>query len=336
MTAASRGIRRHDVLRTLISALTAVILCACLASAGQADPKPSAKKLRKELAQLQKQSEAMITEYYNGRIELQKVEKTEKVARGNLKRAQREFDRAAAEIRMLAVEQYRSGGMGMTVALLENPDPGALLNRLALTQQIVSEQDAKLQGFAKIRDSHRGAQKMAEQRADALRASLKKLDGQKKRAERLIGQIKDRIDQLYPTPGLRRADGTWVPQLPSGPDNITPRMRLVRQLIAQRFGPRFGIGCYRADGGIAGGGEHPLGRACDFMLSRGGGMPSGDETRRGHEIAAWAIKNARRLGIMYIIFRQRIWHVRTGSWRTMSDRGGTTANHFDHPHISVY
>ncbi|MDP9862471.1 MULTISPECIES: coiled-coil domain-containing protein [Streptosporangium] len=336
MTAASRGIRRHDALRALLSAFTAVLLCACMVSAGHAAPKPSAKKLRKELAQLQKQSETMIAEYHAGRVELQKVEKSEKVARGNLERAQRQFDSAAAEIRLLAAEQYRAGRMGMTAALLVNTDPGAMLNRLALTQQLIREQDAKLQGFAKIRDFHRAARTAADERAEQLRASLKKLDGQKKRAEKLIGQIKDRIDRLYPTPGLRRADGSWVPQLPSGPDNITPRMRLVRQLIAQRFGPRFGIGCYRADGGIAGGGEHPLGRACDFMLSTGGGMPSAAETNRGHQIAAWAIKNARRLGIMYIIFRQRIWHVRTGTWRMMSDRGGTTANHYDHPHISVY
>ncbi|MFC7586838.1 hypothetical protein ACFQYP_26215 [Nonomuraea antimicrobica] len=48
------------------------------------------------------------------------------------------------------------------------------------------------------------------------------------------------------------------------------------------------------------------------------------------------VKNAKRLGIMYVIYRQRIWHVRTGAWRTMSDRGGTTANHYDHPHVSVY
>jgi hypothetical protein len=39
---------------------------------------------------------------------------------------------------------------------------------------------------------------------------------------------------------------------------------------------------------------------------------------------------------MYVIYKQRIWHVRTGAWKPMSDRGGVTANHYDHPHISVY
>ncbi len=332
----SRDDRWRGALRGLTASIIIVVMCVGVAAAGHTAPKPTVKQLRRELAQLQKQSETMIAEYYAGRVALQKAEKAEKAARDDLRRAQQDFDRAAQEVRLLAAQRYRTGGLGTLPALMGGTDPATVLNHMALTQQIMNEQDARLQGFATTRDSYRGAQTSARQRATELRTSLEKLAAQKKRTQKLIATIKDRIDRIYPTPGLRRADGTWVPQLPSGPDNITPRMRLVRQLIAQRFGPRFGIGCYRADGGIAGGGEHPLGRACDFMLSGGGSMPSAAETARGNEIAAWAIENAQRLGIMYIIFRQRIWHVRTGSWRAMSDRGGVTANHYDHVHISMY
>jgi hypothetical protein len=336
VAAAFRGERYCGALRALLASLVAVALCLGATSAGRAAPKPSAEQLRKELAQLQKRSETLITEYYEGRVQLQKVERVEKVARGNLERAQRDFDLAAQEIRLLAAERYRTGGLTSVAALVGEADATVLLDRLALTRQVVADQDARLRSFTEARDAHLRARESARQRAAELRDALKELDDDKKRAEQLIEQIKDKIDVLHPTPGIRRADGTWVPQLPSGPDHITPRMRLVRQLIAQRFGSRFGIGCYRVDGGIAGGGEHPLGRACDFMLSGGGVMPTEAETRRGNEISAWAVKNARRLGIMYVIFRQRIWHVRTGTWRTMSDRGGITANHYDHPHISVY
>ncbi|GAA3069871.1 coiled-coil domain-containing protein [Streptosporangium carneum] len=336
MAALSRDDRRRGVLRMLTASITAVVMCVGVASAGHTAPKPTAKQLRKELAQLQKQSETMIAEYYKGRVALQKAEKVEKVSRDNLRRAQQDFEQASREIRLLAAQRYRSGGLGTLPALMGGTDPATMLNHMALTEQIVNEQDARLQGFAEVRDAFRDARSAAQERAAELRASLEKLDAQKKRTTALIARIKDRIDRIYPTPGLRRADGTWVPQLPGGPDNITPRTRLVRQLIAQRFGPHFGIGCYRVDGGIAGGGEHPLGRACDFMLSQGGSMPSAAETARGDEIAAWAIKNAQRLGIMYIIYRQRIWHVRSGSWRMMSNRGGVTANHYDHVHISMY
>ncbi|MFB9708718.1 coiled-coil domain-containing protein [Streptosporangium sandarakinum] len=336
MAAVSREVRRRGAIRGLVASITAATLCLGPAGAGLAEPKPTAKQLRKELADMQKQSESLIARYYDSRVELQKVQKTEKAARDRLSRAQGDLDRAAREIRLLAAARYRSSGTEGVSAMMGSGDPAAMLNRLTLVEQIVAEQDAKLRVFVQVRDDHRRARDEAKTRGAELKASMAKLDDEKDRAEKLIEKIKDRIDLLYPTPGVRRADGTWVPQLPSGPDNITPRMRLTRQLVAQRFGPRFGIGCFRVDGGIAGGGEHPLGRACDFMLSGGGAMPSAAETGRGDEIAAWAIKNARRLGIMYIIYRQRIWQTRTGSWRAMSNRGGVTANHFDHVHISVY
>ncbi|MEV1176625.1 lytic transglycosylase domain-containing protein [Nonomuraea sp. NPDC049784] len=126
-------------------------------------------------------------------------------------------------------------------------------------------------------------------------------------------------------------------QQPSGADRITPRMRVVRDQIKQLFRVPYGIGCYRANGGIKGGGEHPLGRACDFMLSKGGVMPSAGEQARGDAIAAWVQANASRLGIYYIIWRRRIWNPSRSreGWRPMADRGSITENHFDHVHVSV-
>ena len=117
-------------------------------------------------------------------------------------------------------------------------------------------------------------------------------------------------------------------------DNTTPRMRAVRDEVDRRFGPFTSIGCYRPEAS----GEHPLGRACDFMLSTGGVMPSGPNIARGYDITAWAQANASRLGIMYIIYRQKIWDIRMGSsgWVPMEDRGSITANHYDHVHISVF
>jgi hypothetical protein len=74
------------------------------------------------------------------------------------------------------------------------------------------------------------------------------------------------------------------------------------------------------------------------MLSSGGIIPTAPKIQKGYDIAAWAQANASRLGIMYIIYRQRIWDVRMASsgWVPMEDRGSITANHYDHVHISVF
>ncbi|MCD9197631.1 SH3 domain-containing protein [Aeromicrobium wangtongii] len=80
-------------------------------------------------------------------------------------------------------------------------------------------------------------------------------------------------------------------------------------------------------GGMAGRGEHGTGQALDIMVS-------GD---LGNEVAAYLQENRAELGIEYLIWRQRIWRPATSSaWRGMSDRGGATANHMDHVHVTTY
>ena len=52
----------------------------------------------------------------------------------------------------------------------------------------------------------------------------------------------------------------------------------------------------------------------------------------GNALAACALRNQDALGVSYVIWRQRI---NFGSgWQPMEDRGGVTANHFDHVHVS--
>ena len=81
-------------------------------------------------------------------------------------------------------------------------------------------------------------------------------------------------------------------------------------------------------GGYDGHGEHSSGRAIDFMVT---------DPALGQAVAEWARANASELGIFDIIWAQRIWTpVRASEgWRSMSDRGSSTANHYDHVHIAV-
>jgi len=80
-------------------------------------------------------------------------------------------------------------------------------------------------------------------------------------------------------------------------------------------------------GGVAGRGEHATGHSLDIMI-RG---------QLGWEIAEFLQANRTQLGVDYLIFEQRIWTVQRGGegWRGMSDRGGDTANHYDHVHVTT-
>jgi hypothetical protein len=81
-------------------------------------------------------------------------------------------------------------------------------------------------------------------------------------------------------------------------------------------------------GGYDGHGEHSSGRAIDFMIS---------DPSLGQAVADWARAHASELDLFDILWEQHIWTpVRASEgWRSMPDRGSSTANHFDHVHISV-
>jgi hypothetical protein len=84
-------------------------------------------------------------------------------------------------------------------------------------------------------------------------------------------------------------------------------------------------------GGLrGGGGYHAEGRALDIMI--------GTNSALGQEIANWVRAHAKELGVSEVIWAQHIWTVQRSSegWRLMPDRGSTTANHYDHVHVSTY
>jgi uncharacterized protein YgiM (DUF1202 family) len=75
--------------------------------------------------------------------------------------------------------------------------------------------------------------------------------------------------------------------------------------------------------------DHPNGRATDNMI------PSYKSNKAlGDRLAQWVIDNGKRLHVTYLIWRQRNYRISRGYWVKMADRGGDTANHMDHVHIS--
>lgn len=85
---------------------------------------------------------------------------------------------------------------------------------------------------------------------------------------------------------------------------------------------RFDVETVYGVAGRAGSSDHPSGRALDLMVDRD----------PGEDLAEYAVDNMDRLGIKYVIYRQRINY--GSGWESMEDRGGVTANHMDHVHVS--
>jgi hypothetical protein len=81
-------------------------------------------------------------------------------------------------------------------------------------------------------------------------------------------------------------------------------------------------------GGQDGHGEHVNGQAIDFMVP---------DSSTGQRVADFVYANRSEFDLFDIIWSQHIWTIeRSGEgFRSMSDRGSATANHYDHVHIMV-
>ncbi|OLT13880.1 hypothetical protein BJF79_19530 [Actinomadura sp. CNU-125] len=171
------------------------------------------------------------------------------------------------------------------------------------------------------------SRRTAEKKVEAVRREIAELEGKRSKVRKLLAKFRAE------NPSRGRPDGvSGKAKSPLVGTYMTPRMRAVMLEIDQKFGPFPMIGCYRPGDPQ----DHGSGRACDFMESTAGQMPTASATAHGDSVARYAVDNAGRLGIKYVIWRQRIWDARSGSgWRQMEDRGGITQNHMDHPHISV-
>ncbi|MEV7431035.1 MULTISPECIES: mucin-2 protein [unclassified Nocardioides] len=103
---------------------------------------------------------------------------------------------------------------------------------------------------------------------------------------------------------------------------VSPNVVKVHEAVCAAFPEISTYGTFRGDG------EHAQGIAVDIMVS-------GD---RGWEVAEFVRANYAELGVSYLIYAQKIWSVeRAGEgWRAMEDRGSTTANHYDHVHVTTY
>jgi hypothetical protein len=267
------------------------------------------------LAKLEARAAKLSRQYRGEIVKLTDTVAAAKAAAGQALALSRQLAKARGQVARLAAASYMDSGLDPSLALMANGDPQRVLDRTATVAYLSRQRSISAERLQQLVAAGSRAEQDAQAKVAALRRLIAALVSQRRTVERLMAKFQ--------------------PQSPTvGGDRITPRMRQVRDEVDRRFGPFPSIGCYRPESS----GEHPLGRACDFMLSTGGVMPSGTWVQRGYNIAAWAQANAARLGIMYIIYRQRIWDIRMASagWLPMADRGGITANHFDHVHISVF
>lgn len=110
---------------------------------------------------------------------------------------------------------------------------------------------------------------------------------------------------------------------------LTPHTAKMKVALGKKFNVT-SFSLFRAGDDDGTGHGHNSGMAVDYMVT----------SAQGDQLADYLTKHMDELGIHYIIWKQRFYmpvvniYGPANTWNLMPDRGGITANHYDHVHVS--
>ncbi|TDB94551.1 hypothetical protein E1091_10880 [Micromonospora fluostatini] len=317
---------------------------------------------------LRNQLEAASKGWLDAKAKLEKSAKRQQDLTGQLKTLEADLAVRTGKVGEIAQVAYRTGRLGAANALLNANSPEGFLDRAAALDQVAASEERELRRLRETRDSSARTKlaldgevreqrkqvatmaKRKEQAEQALEASIARDAREAQERRRQQAQQRSNAGSSGSSgPGgtstktakaaPRNPDGSWPRESCSVNDPtpangcITPRtLHALNQAKAAGF-TRY-VSCYRPGGS----GEHPKGRACDFAAQKNGfgGDATGGDRTYGNNLAAYYVRNADRLAVLYVIWYRQIWLPSSG-WKSYSGANGDpSSDHTNHVHLSVY
>jgi hypothetical protein len=257
-----------------------------------------------------------------------------------VKDAEAKRDKLLPEVGAVAAQQYRTGGISTMGFLLNTDGPDGFLKKAVSLEEINALNDGKLRELDKAIDAVSKAKARLDQEVKTQKQNFALMAKQKESAEKALAQVGGKTvtggfvvaKSKVAAPAPRNSDGEFGPEScnvddPTTGGCITARTsHMYKQLKKAGFN-RF-VGCHRNGGPF----EHPKGRACDWSLQKSGFAPWHNQDTReyGNNLMAFLVRNADRLGILYVIWNKQIWQPASG-WHSYSG----PSDHTDHVHVSM-
>ncbi|MFG2103045.1 coiled-coil domain-containing protein [Micromonospora echinaurantiaca] len=326
--------------RPLIALLAAVALLFGLGAVpAYAEPNEGGtKKLRDAL-------EATAKAHLEAKAKLDNSKRRQKALVGELTGLEVRLGELTEQVAEVAAQSYRVGRLTPASMLLNSASPVAFLERAANLDLMAQRDGKRLRELAEARQQAQEAKIALDTEVREQQKQLAVMAKKKKEAEAALAAVSgggsggfSGASSTSAKPAPRNPDGSWPSEScsvndPTTSGCITPRtLNALQQTKAAGY-KRY-VSCYRSGGS----GEHPKGRACDFSAAAGGfedRTATGGDKAYGDSLAAWHVRNASRLGVLYVIWYRQIWHPGTG-WRSYSGGGSPAADHTNHVHLSMY
>ncbi|WP_246277945.1 coiled-coil domain-containing protein [Phytohabitans rumicis] len=270
-----------------------------------------------------------------------------------LRKAEEQIKAMEPEVALLAGSAYRNGRIGPMTLLLNSASPDEFLQRAAALDMLAARDNARLAKLKAALDQASRAKAAIDAEVKDEQKQLTIMAKQKSEAEKALKLVGGKA-----TGGFVNANSPLAKQAPRNNDGgfsaqscseddpttgrcITPRtlhmlketQRLIAQIHPNDKGAKRFVSCFRSGGPF----EHPKGRACDWSAQKSnfGGDATGDDKFYGNNLAAFFVRNADRLGVMYVIWYRQFWSPATG-WKSYGGANGDpSSDHTNHVHISM-
>lgn len=336
----TKRVARRRFIATLVALAAAVSM---LGGALPASADPPGTDDEAATPTLREQLETVSRSYYEAKSALTASRQRQTEIEKQLGTAEQRLLALTEEVSAQAAARYKGSRFDlMAPLLLENGSPEAVLRGASLAQYLVQRDDAQLRALNDAKTEAHRQRELLNAEILTQETQLAALDKQKRAAEKALAAVGGTVTAGFTgsvpaaQPAKRNADGSWPTETcsvndPTTTGCITPRTYHALQ-EAKLAGFNRHVSCHRTGGS----GEHPKGRACDFASAVNGfeGTATGAEKTYGNRLAAWCIKNADALGVLYVIWFHQIWMPGVG-WRSYTGNGTPSGDHTNHVHLSI-
>ena len=188
--------------------------------------------------------------------------------------------------------------------------------KAATDTKLKQEADAK----AKEAEAKKASELKAKQEAEAKAKAAKEAEAKKATEAKQATTVADGLPEVT---AAELADPAM--------NGLTPHTKKMKVALAKKFGIK-SFSLFRAGDDDGTGHGHNSGMAVDFMVPV--------NSAQGDQLAEYLTKHMDELGVYYIIWKQRFYMPQqniygpANTWNIMPNRGGVTANHYDHVHVS--
>ncbi|MEU4557619.1 hypothetical protein AB0F72_04480 [Actinoplanes sp. NPDC023936] len=321
----------------LVAAVAAILVLPASPAAADPDDEGGSKKLRTAL-------ETAAKGYDQAKTKLANSKKRQKQLTEGLKKSEATAKALTDQVSEVANRSYQMGRISTVTMLLNSTSPDGFMERAQSLDMLAQLDSGTLAQYQEEIATAKRAKVALDTEVKEQKKQVTLMARKKKEAELALAEVGGgaaggfvAANSPAAQPAPRNSDGSWPKESctvkdPTSGGCITPRtLHAYQESRADGF-KRYTV-CYSARAS----GEHPKGRACDFSAAASGFQnvaASGGDKSYGDRLAAYYVKNASKLGVMYVIWYRQIWMPSTG-WRAYSASGGPAAVHTNHVHLSM-